>query len=94
MSAKETPNDKRTAATDIFGSVELLTDVGLDADGRSHFYSSDRDAIIVYGSDRRGVGVRDTEIACVQDLEGRPVEDWVKYVRKKAGWADLNWEAE
>ena len=56
--------------------------IGRDAEGATHH--------VVPGE--RVFVVADGEVDHEQELDGRPLSDWVSYVRQERGWDDLRYD--
>lgn len=64
-------------STDRPGSYSIPR-LGVDADGRTHYYADELHRILVY--DESG------EIAHTEDLQGRSLKDWNRFVAASIGW--------
>jgi len=87
-----TSNQAVDAVEDMFSGGIVLRNIGVDSEGRAHFYKPGTHTIIVTSSDRRGKGVRD------EDIEQRitPPEnstgtwDYIAFVRDEVD--GLEWD--
>lgn len=63
--------------TDRPGSYSIPR-LGVDADGRTHYYADETHRILVYNVEG--------EVVHREDLHGRDLSDWVAYVTATLGW--------
>lgn len=84
MATKTTTVDKADASTDDHQRADRASDafmVGIDTDGREHYYSRIRDCMTV----------RDGDEHQTQPLDGRPLKDWLAFVDQElCGWSETN----
>lgn len=73
MSTKSLTSEKRTGARAAYIAL------GVDTHGASHVYRTADETIFV---------INDGTIQRRQSLDGRPANDWVRYVRQERGWAE------
>jgi hypothetical protein len=79
MATTQTPNEK--LSTDL-GSYDVPR-IGTASTGAVHYLDEDNGRVIVpEGGD----------VDRVQELDGRPVQDWISYVEARRGWAALGFE--
>lgn len=82
------------AIESMFSNLRVYREIGLDSDGRSHFYDPQAHEIVICEGDRRGVGIRDDDVLKRLSVPGDSTGAWdyVRFVREEtdAEWADLN----
>lgn len=71
MSTKHSPTQETTGVRDAY----IL--VGVDNENCHHLYRTKDETVLV---------VRDGRVTYRYDLDGRSVNDWIRYVRQKRGW--------
>lgn len=63
--------------TDRPGSYSIPR-IGVDGDGRTHYYADELHRILVY--DENG------ELAHTEDLQGRSLKNWIRFINSSIGW--------
>lgn len=92
-----TATDKKDMATvSLIEQLSVYHDIGFDTDGRSHFFEPAERVIIVCDTDRRGVGIRESDIVETVAVGSKTVDDYVRYVRDETGteWLECDWAPE
>lgn len=69
--------DSAVADVGFFSRQINSAQIGVDSDGLHHHYWREADTIVVY--DESGVDR-------VEYLDGRLIEEWVKFVQQERGW--------
>jgi len=59
--------------------------IGIDRSGACHYHDELQDRILV---------TQDGDVTHVEDLDGRPVDHWIEFVRDQRGWASCFWSAD
>jgi hypothetical protein len=83
MSTK-TPNRQNGTAPDA-ETIRRMAQLGLDAEGREHYWSAPRQRLYVIDGDA---------VAHVETIDDRPLSDWVAFIEQSCGWTDLFWSKE
>lgn len=74
----------------FLSGLTMHKNVGLDAEGYSHFHNVEEGIAIVCEGDRRFKGIRDDDVVQTHIFAGdRDIEDYVKFVQDGHGWVDL-----
>jgi hypothetical protein len=92
-------NDRRHDPTDaieqLFDDLSVYRDIGLDSEGRSHFYDADADQIVVCEGDQRGRGISDDDIDQRINVPAGSTGAWdyIQFVREEVDgveWAETD----
>jgi hypothetical protein len=83
----------RTAIDPRLGDLTVYRDVGLDTDGRAYFFAPESDQVVVTDTDRRGRGVRDSDVVATIDLGNKTVDQYCRFVRDESEreWSECDW---
>jgi hypothetical protein len=86
---------RSSAAAALASSISIYHDIGLDSEGRAHFFADGDREIIVTETDRRGKGVRESDICRrIPVPEGRTVDDYCRHVKDRVDglqWRECDW---
>ena len=85
--------EKDSVAESLLERLTVYQNVGLDAEGRSHFFEPAERVIVVCGTDRRGMGVRESDIVETFAVGAKTVEAYCWFVRDETDteWIECNW---
>jgi len=86
-----------SAVNQLAGQLTIYQDVGLDTEGRAHFFEPGDRHIIVTATDRRGQGVRDSDVIKRVPVGEQTVDDYCEYVREHVDdldWIECDWQVE
>lgn len=90
--------DRSSAAAALANSITVYHDIGLDTEGRAHFFEPGDREIVVTDIDRRGKGVRESDICERIAIPGdRTVDDYCRYVAAEVddlAWRECDWAPE
>ena len=75
--------EKIADRTDIRDLPRDLLYFGTDTTGADHHYSRIADTVLVLDAS--------DDIEMRQNLDGRPLDLWIKFVESERGWSDLNY---
>lgn len=93
-----TTNPTTTNASEEFAALTArwYQHVGLDTEGRAHFYDPDAHRVLVTATDRRyeGVDRDDHVVETIRFGENQDVDDYVAYVDEEAdvAWVECDWD--
>lgn len=70
--------------------------MGLDSEGRAHFFDAADREIVVTETDRRGKGVRSADVVETIPVGEKTVDQYCRYVRDDAdcAWVECDWAPE
>ena len=96
QSTNESVSPNRAAIDPLFDDLTVYHDVGLDSEGRAHFFDADAREIVVTNTDRRGQGVRNADVAETISLGEKTVDQYCRFVRDDAdcAWVECDWAPE
>jgi hypothetical protein len=88
-------NRQESIAEGFLNDLTLYRHVGLDEEGRAHFYAPDANEIVVTDTDRRHQGVRDDDIEERIPVGEKTVAQYCRYVRFETdtAWQECDWMA-
>lgn len=93
MSTNNCGMQKDSVAESLLERLTVYRDVGLDTDGRSHFFEPTERLIVVCKTDRRGKGVRQSDIVETIPVGEKTVVDYCQFVRDETDteWVECSW---
>ena len=96
VSTDESVSANRAAIDPLLDDLTVYHDIGLDTEGRAHFFDASDREIVVTDTDRRGKGVRNADVAETIALGEKTVDQYCRYVRDEAdcAWVECNWTPE
>lgn len=84
-----------SAAAALANSITIHHDIGLDSEGRAHFFADGDREILVTDTDRRGKGVRPSDVCRrIPIPEGKTVDAYCRYVAREVDgleWRECDW---
>lgn len=89
----EKPSPNREAIDPLVDDLTVYHDVGLDTDGRAYFFAPRDHEIVVTDTDRRGKGVRKSDVVDTVALDEKTVDHFCRFVRHESerDWAECGW---
>ena len=92
----ESVSANRQRIDPLFDDLTIYHDVGLDSEGRAHFFDPDAREIVVTDTDCRGKGVRNAEVVETIPVGEKTVDQYCRYVRDDAdcAWVECDWDPE
>lgn len=95
-STNESVSPNRQRIDPLFDDLTIYHDVGLDSEGRAHFFDAADREIVVTETDRRGQGVRSVDVVETIPIGEKTVDQYCRYVRDDAdcAWVECDWNPE
>ena len=95
-STNESVSANRHRIDPLFDDLTIYHDVGLDSEGRAHFFDAEAREIVVTETDRRGQGVRNADVVETIPVGEKTVDQYCRYVREEAdcAWVEGDWNPE
>lgn len=92
----ESVSANRAAINPLLDDLTVYHDVGLDSEGRAHFFDAGEREIVVTDTDRRGKGVRNADVVETIALGRKTVDQYCRFVRDDAdcAWIECDWSPE
>jgi len=95
MATSDRRHDPTDAIESLFDNLSVYRDIGLDTEGRSHFYDRDAGQIVVCEGDQRGRGISDDDITQRIDIPPGSTGAWdyIQFVRDEVdgvAWAETD----
>jgi len=95
MATSDSRHDPTDAIESLVETITVYRDIGLDSEGRSHFFDADEMQIIVCEGDQRGRGVSNDDIVERIDIPPGSTGAWdyIQFVRSEVDgveWVETN----
>jgi len=95
MATSDSRHDPTDAIESLVETITVYRDIGLDSEGRSHFFDPEAMQIIVCEGDQRGHGVAEDDISERIDIPPGSTGAWdyIQFVREEVdgvAWAETD----
>ena len=96
QSTDESVSANRAAIDPLLDDLTVYHDVGLDSEGRAHFFGAGDREIVVTDTDRRGQGVRRADVVETIALGRKTVDQYCRFVPDDVdcAWVECDWAPE